>query len=223
MPVIPQLHHSASDQTGIRAWPIRATRNKIPREAELKSMSEFKYTGGVSAAGNAEFYGDIVVPFAEEIGQVLPFHDGDIPQPMLGPKEPRIVNAYGLAVALGVTVYVMSHMGKKVLDDVYEMIVKPRLKPILEKIDAKLKRGGKQSFNFTVWYEEFGAAISITVVAESSTNLIKQLELIPEVHRGGITWITTHGIKKPIHHYRIENGQVNPVPTLADSIGEVLG
>lgn len=185
-------------------------------------MSEFKYTCGVSAAGNAEFYSDIVVPFAADLEQVLPFHDDEKPQPMRGPKEASIVNAYGLVAALGVTLYVVHHMGKKVLDDVYEVIVKPRLKPILEKIDAKLKRGGKQSFNFTVWYEDFGAAISITVIGDSSADVIKQLELMPAVHQGGIAWITNHGTKKPIHHYRIENGQVNTVPILADSIGEVL-
>ena len=33
--------------------------------------------------------------------------------------------------------------------------------------------------------------------------------------------IATNGTQKPVHHYKIESGQVNPGPMLADEFQEV--
>src|SRR5436190_14302633 len=52
---------------------------------------------------------------------------------------------YGFAVFVGT---VGAHFGKKILDDVYSVCIQPRIKPVLEKIEAKFreKRPPKKVF-----------------------------------------------------------------------------
>jgi hypothetical protein len=162
------------------------------------------------------------VPFADAMEKLLPPHAGDVPQPLRLSKANR--NDATTAVLLCFTLFVAGHLTKKVLDDVFAIIIQPRLKPLLEKIDLKLarNRADKKSFNASVWYAEFNVLVSVTVVGKSFAEIIEQRDLIPTVHANAISWIAANGVQKPIHHYSIEDGKVNAAPILADHFQDVL-
>jgi hypothetical protein len=44
--------------------------------------------------------------------------------------------------------------------------------------------------------------------------------MIPDIHQSAIKWIKKNGRGKFVHLYKVENGNVNLVPLLFDSLAE---
>jgi hypothetical protein len=182
-----------------------------------------EYGCGIAVSGGADFYREVGIPFCEEIKTLLPAGRDETPEPL---KVPLVIRAdAGIVLLIGATVYVASHLTKKVLDDVYSTLIQPRLKPLLEKADSKLTGGGnkraKKGFNFSVWYDQYQALVSVTVKADSFADVANEAKLIRTVHANGLAWIETNGSPKPVHHYIIENGKVNAIPELVESVKEI--
>src|ERR1051326_5655764 len=105
------------------------------RPVTMEAMNALlDYSCTITASGDASFYEDVAVPFAGDIEQVVP-PCRDVPESLRIRGEPR--NDFVSVVLLGLTIYVASHLSKKALDDFYTIIIQPRLKPLLEKFDAK--------------------------------------------------------------------------------------
>jgi len=170
--------------------------------------------------GDADFLEEVAIPFASSIEELVPPYKEKLPEPLRIPRN--IQNNPFSLVVLGVTIFVASHLTKKILDDVYSTIIEPRLKPFLKKIDAKLKKKGKTTFNISIWYSEFNALVSVNVVGDTFADIESQLPLLKTVHVNALAWIAVHGVQKPIHHYVLEKGNVNATPLLTDTVQEAL-
>lgn len=178
------------------------------------------YSCNIHASGDAEFFREVAAPFACAMAEALPYRKEDIPE-SLKIRDRGAHNAFGSALLIGVTI-IGGAVVKKVWDDVYAVLIQPRVKPLLEKFDSKLKnRAEKKSFNLSIWYKDINALVSVTITGNSFADIQKQLDLVPTVHAGAITWIAANGCSKPVLHYKIEDGKVNAAPILADNFEEL--
>lgn len=179
------------------------------------------YSCSIVALGDEEFFREVAAPFAGSLQKLVPPYTGELPRPLRGSQS--FQNGPMTVVLVGFTIFVASHLTKRVLDDIYSTIIQPRLKPLLETTNLKLRQIRTQkSFNASFWYGEHNVLVSVTVVGNSFAEILKQIDLIPTVHTNALAWIIANGIQKPIHHYKIEDGKVNAEPVLAEHVKEVL-
>jgi hypothetical protein len=124
----------------------------------------------------------------------------------------------------GFAIFVAGHLTKKILDDVYTVSIQPRIKPVLEKVEARFKekRPPKKIFNWSLWYGEYQVWVSVSMVSEFDADSESQLNAMKDVHRTALEWINANGVKGTVHHYRIEKGFANVAPIIADHLSEVI-
>jgi hypothetical protein len=168
------------------------------------------------SVGDADWIRNVMIPLADELQQAIPRHIGEIP-PALRQRMTRsgACNSALVYAVAAVTVYFL----KKVADDFYDVVIKPRSRKIFEHLDEKLtgaNRKAKKVFIVNAWHQEHGVVVTVSVVGADFDEITSQMDLIGTVHRQALTWITQNGVSAPVHHYRIENGQVNEKPMLLD-------
>jgi len=172
------------------------------------------YTCMVTASGNPDFYRGVAVPFAEAIEELLATRKGEIHAPV---KMSAVIrNDATSFILLGITIFVAKYFTKNVLEDFYANTIQPHLESQLLKIESKVSRNRlKKSFNISLWYAEYDALVSVTVIGNSIADVAEQLHLIPGVHENALFRVTANGTQDKIHHYTIVGGKVNAVPLLA--------
>ena len=184
-----------------------------------------------TAAGDSDWYQNVLSPLARELEAAIPRHIGNIPPPLrhrMTRSEPVIVNAFGMVAVVGVTLYFLHKADKlldKVLDDGYEVILKPQVRKMFQGLEAKLtgsNRKSKKAFVVNIWYEQHNVLVTVAIVGSSFEEIVSQLDLMGHVHAGALNWITTRGVSAPVHHYALEDGKVNAEPLLFDREEEVM-
>lgn len=136
-------------------------------------------------------------------------------------------DAATFAAIFGVVFFVSQRLTGNFVDDVYTVILQPRIKPVLEQIDTYLrgkrsKSNPKRVFNWTQWYEEYEVWVSVSLVGEFQSDTESRLDLMKDAHGDARKWIAENGVQRPVHHYEIENGKVNLKPIFADHLSEVI-
>jgi hypothetical protein len=193
----------------------------VPAEfAAMAETQDFSYT--VIASGDYQV-AEEAASLAKIVEQHLPFHREEMPEPLRFKSEPRA--AWGALLALGVTFFVGQHLARKFLDEVYTVILQPRIKPFLEKLDQKLNGGNhkaRKMFTVSVWYEDYDTLVAVSVAGNSFDEMLQQLALVPTVHANALSWLATNERSKPVHYYKIEDGKVNAEPLLLDRFIDVL-
>jgi hypothetical protein len=186
----------------------------------MAEAQNFGYT--VIASGDSQMQGEAAL-LAKAIEEHVPYYGSDLPEPL---RFNRIVtNDWKSFVALGVTFFVAQRLGGKFLDDVYAILIQPRLKPVLEKLDTKLNGGNRKAqkvFTVSVWYAEYGALVAVAVLGHTFDEVVEQIHLIPTVHSNALNWLIANKFTKPVHYYKIENGKVNAAPLLLDHLAQGL-
>jgi hypothetical protein len=124
---------------------------------------------------------------------------------------------------MGGFIALIALLGKDAVHDAYTTIIQPRLKPWLERISGMMPGASSQhkAVSVMLYYEEFRVCVRVDSVADTLPAAAKQAHLIEEVHRTALAWIQAHGPQKPVHYYRIEDGQVNAEPVLYDHVLQV--
>lgn len=171
----------------------------------------------VFSQGDSDWHGDVAAPLAEAIEEKIPHHVGDFPPALWQRADRGAVNAWLAPVIIGLTLFV----SKKVSDDFWDVIVKPRVRKCFEWLDRKLTGGNRKArkiFNSSIWYKEHNVIVTISVLGKDFSEIVSQLDLLSTVHSNALNWIAQHGVAAPVHHYRIENRKVNAAPLLAERV-----
>jgi hypothetical protein len=187
-------------------------------------MKPSGYSFTLVAVGDSQWYREVSAPLAKVLEEVVPFRSGELPKP-LQVRSGIVTNALASFVVLGVTFFVANRLAGKALDDVYTQLIQPRFKTFLAKIDRKLNGGNRKAkkvFSVNRWYADHNVLVSVSVVGRSFDEVVKQLDLVSLVHSKAFAWIAANGTQKPVHHYRIEDGKVSPIPLLFDRIEDTL-
>ena len=174
------------------------------------------YAYAVMASGDSQMHAQAAL-LGEAIEEHVPSHGPELPEPLR--PNPSVRNALIPFVALGVTFFVVQRLGGKFLDDVYAQLLQPRIKPLLEKIDARLNRGNRLArklLSVSIWYAEYQVLVTVALVGSTFDEIAEQMHLVSTVHFNALNWLTTHKVTKPVHYYKIEGGKVNAEPILLD-------
>jgi hypothetical protein len=186
-------------------------------------MAEAQNVGySVIASGDSQMQGEAAL-LAKAIEENVPYYGSDLPEPLRFNRS--VTNDWKSYVALGVTFFVAQRFGGKFLDEIYAILIQPRLKPILEKLETKLNGGNRKAkkvFTVNVWYEEHKALVSVAVTGHTFDEVVQQIHLIPSVHSNALNWLIVNKVTKPVHYYKIENGNVNAAPLLLDHLAQGL-
>lgn len=175
----------------------------------------------VIAIGNSDWGRNVVVPLAESLEEVVPRHVGDFPVVLRRGMTRVTANQLLGIVAVGVTLF----LTKKVGDDFYDTVLKPRIHKCFAWLDDKLSGGNRKAqklFITNIWYQEHAVVVSVSVAGKDFADIVAQLNLVGIVHSNALHWIAEHGISAPVHHYKIENGQVNAVPMLLERVDQAM-
>jgi hypothetical protein len=171
----------------------------------------------IFAAGDANWYGNVAAPLAESLEEIIPRHVGDIPVPLRQRMNRGAVNdLVGFAV-IGITLFII----KKVGDDFYDVVLKPRVRKCFEWLDGKLTGGNHKTrkvFVSSIWYQRHNIVVSVVVEGNDFAKIVSQLDLLGVVHANALNWIVGRGVSAPVHHYKIEDGKVNAEPLLLDRV-----
>jgi len=94
------------------------------------------------ASGDSEWYRNVAIPLAHSLEEVIPRHIGDIPPP-LRQRMTRgfVINEVASYMVIGVTLF----LSKKIGDDFYDVILKPRIHKCFEWLDGKLTGSGSKA------------------------------------------------------------------------------
>jgi len=115
----------------------------------------------------------------------------------------------------GVLLFIPTWFAKKVLDEVYDLKIKPIVKGILKKADGVEIFSSKKkykTFVFSMFYEEHNALIVVAIKEKSLDALASSLEIIPSVHVSALATLQEGNHKEPIHLYIVGKGKVNIRP-----------
>jgi hypothetical protein len=189
---------------------------KVRQEKSPKSQHK-GISHSIYALGNSDWYRDVAAPFAEAMRETIPRHVGEIP-PALRQRMTRGAQNHYLGYAIvGVTIFV----AKKIGDDFYEIVLKPRIRKCFEWLDGKLKganRKAQKVFVSHIWYKKHDVVVSVSIVGKDFAEIASQLDLLDVVHSNALNWIAKRGVSAPVHHYEIANGRVNAEPLLVEMI-----
>jgi hypothetical protein len=189
----------------------------------------------IYGAGNADWFRNVLAPLQDELLAVVPRHLGEIPLPLrqrMTRSEPEIMNAWGMVLVAGVTLYVARKAGKvagkyfeKALDEGYDVVLKPRIRKLWKGLDKMLIGANKKhdkAFLVSIWYEELNVLVTVAVIGATFDDIIGQLDLMHQVHTNALTWIASHGVSAPVHHYLLQDGKVNAEPLFFEREEEVV-
>jgi hypothetical protein len=177
------------------------------------------------ASGNSSLYKFLAVPLAGELEDILP-KEGFVD---LNKKRGEELNFHGRPTAnftvvdatIGVLLFVASGFASNTITDVYKAKVKPTVDRILNSSDEKLNQPNHpKAYEAGFWYGEEKVIIYIAIIEKSFSEIVKYHFMIPDIHQNAIKWIQNNGRGKFVHLYKVENGNVNLVPLLFDSLAE---
>ncbi|HSY16678.1 MAG TPA: hypothetical protein VK815_00015 [Candidatus Acidoferrales bacterium] len=176
---------------------------------------------GMMANGDADWLQNVMVPLHEGFRD-LPHFKGEFPTScrQRHTRSEAMNTYFGVAIA-AIGFYAL----KKVTDDFYDVIVKPRVRKVFEALDKKFipaNNKAKKVLILSVWYEQYDLVVSVSVVGEDFDKIITQLDQVGVVQRSALAQVAAAGVLAPVHHYTIEDGKVNTEPELFERVDELL-
>ena len=167
------------------------------------------YSFRINTMGDSEVTGEIASPLSRELESILPYRPVELPDSMR--QSGAICNVFGGGIILELTLYVAAGFAVKAIGDVYTTLIQPRIKPYLEKCDRKL--GGaniqaKKTVTVSMWYEEYQALVSVSMVGNSFDDVAKQLDRSRTIHADALADLTSGGTQKQAY-YKIECGKIS--------------
>jgi hypothetical protein len=176
----------------------------------------------VFAEGNSDWYRNVAAPFAEAIEEVIQPHIGDFPVALRQRMNRGTVNEFLGYAVIAVAVFVT----KKIGDNFWDVMLKPRVQKCFEWLDGRLTGGNRKArkiFISSIWYKEYNVVVSVSVIGKDFAEVVSQLNLLSVVHSNAFNWIALNGVSAPVHHYRIESGKVNAEPLLLQRVDHTAG
>jgi Holliday junction DNA helicase RuvB len=195
---------------------------------EAHRVDDWSYT--TMAMGGATFIGKVGARLCEQLEVDFPGR-ATTPQDLAGRAPsiglqtsygPRLIPA-ALGAMVGVLVFVGAWGVKRLLDEVYELKIRPRVRKLLGEADQAAQLGSGQSgaFLFAVRY----SSMDRTVVAIASGNTFAEVaaneQLIPEVHLQACGLLERDRQSEPVLVYLIGDGRFSSNPLLFKNIEQV--
>ena len=154
----------------------------------------------------------------DELGQE--YSIGDV---LKGKRGPTADAGFLTTIAIGVVAFVGGWAGKKLLDEIYEAKLRPRIKPWLEKLDSGLAPNAKENpkqLQIGIWYEDRKVLVLVVIEADEYKDMIESEPLVSITHENAAKWIERNGVVSPVHVHVIKDGNINVEPMTFGSAEE---
>ena len=171
------------------------------------------------ASGNALFLRALPIPLASDLEFAAREANLEyVPEP-LGEVFgiDKRAKALGLesAVAVGLILFVSSWLAKKILDEVYDIKLKPIIRRAIQRADDIVIFGDKKHsliFLVGIYHQDKETLVLVALKAKDKAELLKDLEMINNVHAAARQMVEKSECLAPLHLYVVENGKVNVEP-----------
>lgn len=174
--------------------------------------------------GDESFFRAVGIPLANALeglpSSEISHKDGDLDESLAVNKHPQNVPVL-IGGAVAVFLFITGRIAGKIVDDFYTAKIQPIVKRVLGQSDQKLTGAivrKKKMYQRGVWYDQERILILIVIVGDSFGEILNHHDAIPAVHATAVTWIAVNGRHKAIHLYLLEDGRVNAMPLLFDTL-----
>lgn len=181
------------------------------------NSSEIGYS--VLSSGNAQFLRALPIPLAADMEVIAddsglkytPVPEDDV---FVVDTRPKAIGAES-AAAVGILLFVGSWLASKVLDEIYDIKLKPIIRNLIHKADEIVIFGSKKrglSFLIGIYHQDKQKLVLVALKCREKEDLIGNLELIRNVHLAARQNVDQPKYGAPLHLYIIESGEVNVEP-----------
>ena len=188
-------------------------------------MTDWSYM--ILTVGNSRFIRGVSVPLSEALEAEFPGRQVDLGEEEVRPPLPKGVPVNALPTAFEAIVGVLLFLGawgaKRLLDDVYELTIRPHVRRILgADHDAALATAEvPRAFMLAIWHISQQRAVIVVAIGKSATEFAQSEELIAQVHREACQFLEQDSRTEPVVLYTIIAGDRSG-PSLFESIGQAL-
>lgn len=191
-------------------------------------MSDIKYTFYVG--GDYPFFRVSIEAFGEEIEPLFEATDWEYSRDLMKNNQalyidtrPKADVGTVSAVVIGISLFVAAWAGQKVLDEFYELKLRPNLFRLLSKIfrRSNFPQGKRLEYQQLVTFEDLELTVIIRLLLKEEKEIEESLNLLLPIHKCAAEWIEKNGKKAPIHCYVVENGKSNIEPLFYKSLAEI--
>lgn len=173
----------------------------------------------VLASGNAQFLRALPVPLASEMELIAKdsgLSYGPVPEDdvFVLDTRPKAIGAE-TAAAVGILLFVGSWLASKILDEIYDIKLKPIIRNLIHKADEIVIFGSKKralSFVIGIYHQDKQKLVLVALKGVEKESFINKFEMIKHVHVVARQNLEQHKYEAPLHLYVIEDGGVNVEP-----------
>lgn len=192
------------------------------RKAETSLDSDWSFT--VLAGGQADFL-DRCKPIAQALSSELPNHQG-IPAHHNDKESPLGLVRHTLPHAsftdvgaiFGVLLFVVGWAVKRVLDDVYEVKVRPHFRKWLGEINTTASK--REIFFIAIWDERLQKGAVVAISGDSPDGRLASESTVTGLHFEAEHFLKVDQSGKPIVLFIVHNGLVQE-PALFETLSEI--
>lgn len=186
-----------------------------------------RYT--VFASGDSQFFNTASVPLAECLESAFvdddsPVFTNDLPEYLSVDSRPKADGGVVLAGIVGVFAFLTTWLAKKVLDDVYELKLRPSIRKALGAADNQLKgtnAAKPKMLMVGISYADRQIFILIGIVGDSFEEILASEHMFHTVHANAVQWADDNPSDQPIHLYIVDRGTTNIEPMLYNDLTSV--
>lgn len=173
----------------------------------------------VLSSGNARFLRALPIPLASDMELIakdaglryMPVPDDDIFAIDARPKAIGVETA----ATVGILLFVGSWLASRILDEIYDIKLKPIIRNLIQKADEIVIFGSKKralSFVIGIYHEDKQKLVLVALKSAEKEGFLSKLEMIKNVHAVARQNVKQRKYDAPLHLYVIEDGAVNVEP-----------
>lgn len=182
------------------------------------------------AEGDSKFIMTFGVPIAEELDEMsapLNMHVRPLPDHKMFLLDTGAKNIETFTVGVfGVLLFLPGWFAKKLLDEIYDLKLKPVVRKILKQaneIEIYASKKKYKTFTLSVYYKEYSTVVIVAVKERGLDELATSLDRIRAAHAAALATLQTSSSPEPVHLYLIKDGKVNVEPYMHKTFASALG
>jgi hypothetical protein len=193
-------------------------------------VNDWSYT--VLVQGDSTAFRELGVPLCEdlenELGKSAATRD-EIGQSatldFTGLAQPRAFPS-ALGAIIGIILFTAGWSAKKLLDEVYELKIRPHVRRLLGEADNKIPKKSSRSnckyaFMLAVWHDSIKRTVVAVCIGETFSGVLTSEQHVWKVHQNACELLTRDIQSKLILLYLITEGEFPERPLLFENMREV--
>jgi hypothetical protein len=187
------------------------------RQAVRMNSTEIGYS--VLSSGNARFLRALPIPLASNMEMIAedaglkyaPFPEDEV---FAFDARPKAIGTE-TAAAVGILFFVGSWLVSKILDEIYDIKLKPIIRNLIQKADEIVIFGSKKralSFVIGIYHQDKQKLVLVVLKSTDKEDFLSKIEMISNVHAAARQNVEQPKYEAPLHLYVIEDGEVNSEP-----------